>query len=187
MHMTIITYSIHLIATVQSINSANEYRQLYDHLEQKFGEQWVWDHNARTLAQGLYNVCTSFEHLVSFSVLFNGLERLKPLVVKVQKRNRDIFEAYHMIDRVLENMCDIKRDIESEFSEWYGLAVRISESVDAHVLQSALAASEGTCQVTIQSHTSEASRSLSWMISSMISARSLKIARIRKYLHYYLL
>ena len=44
-----------------------------------------------TRAQGHYDACLSLEHIVAFSVLFNGLEPPKPLVVKLQKPNQELF------------------------------------------------------------------------------------------------
>ena len=40
-----------------------------------------------------------------FSILFNGLEPLKLIVLKLQKRNSYIYEAYQMIEKVI---ADIK-------------------------------------------------------------------------------
>ena len=59
------------------------------YLEDKFEEKWTRDPHTKTKAQGLYAAFSSFEHIFAFSVFFNGLETLKPLVVKLQKGNQD--------------------------------------------------------------------------------------------------
>lgn len=48
----------------------------------------------KTKVQDLYAACSSFGHIVAFFVLFNGLELLKILVVKPQKRIQD--ESFDM-------------------------------------------------------------------------------------------
>ena len=40
---------------------------------------------------------TRFQEMIVFSILFNGLESLKPLVIKLQKRNSDVYQSYPMI------------------------------------------------------------------------------------------
>ena len=54
---------------------------------------------------------------VAFSILFNGLEPLKPLVIKLQKRNSDIYEAYQMIDKVITDIKYLHEIIDHEFDQ----------------------------------------------------------------------
>ena len=42
----------------------------------------------------------------------NGMEPLKPLVKNVQGRNQDIFQAYHMIDTVIDDLSMKRANIE---------------------------------------------------------------------------
>ena len=86
--------------------------------------------DTKTKAQGLYAACSSFAHIVAFSVLFNGLEPLKPLVVKLQKRDQDIFKGYYMIDTIVSDLMDYRRNVDKEFSIWYGFAVEMANSID---------------------------------------------------------
>ena len=41
----------------------------------------------------VYAACSLLEHMVAFSVLFNGLKPQKPLVVKLEKRNQNTFKG----------------------------------------------------------------------------------------------
>ena len=89
-----------------SIINPNPYREFYGYLEETFGEPWFWDSvNTKLRAQAIYTSLTRFEELTVFSILFNGLEPFKPIVLKLQKRNSYIYEAYQMIDKVI---ADIK-------------------------------------------------------------------------------
>ena len=74
------------------------YSEFYEHLETEINEKWSWDRETQNKAQGLCTACRRFDCLVAFTVLFNGLEPLNPLETKLQNRNQDIYQAYHMID-----------------------------------------------------------------------------------------
>ena len=80
--------------------------------------------DTKTKAQGLYAACSLFEHIVAFFVLFNGLEPLKLLVVKLSK------SRYYMIDTTVSDLIDYRRNVDKEFSIWYGFAVEIANSID---------------------------------------------------------
>ena len=80
--------------------------------------------DTKTKAQGLYATCSLFEHIVAFFVLFNGLEPLKLLVVKLPK------SRYYMIDTTVSDLKDYRRNVDKEFSIWYGFAVEIANSID---------------------------------------------------------
>ena len=53
------------------------------YLEERFNEKWM--RNAET--KGLFVATLSFEHILTFSVVFACLELLKPLVTKLPKQN----------------------------------------------------------------------------------------------------
>ena len=106
------------------------YEEFYESLENKHNEKWTWDRDTKTTAQGLFTATRSFEHIMSFSVVFNALELIKPLVTKLQKRNQDIYTAYQMIESVLREWKNYRDDIDNEFQHWHDLAVRICKNVD---------------------------------------------------------
>ena len=70
-----------------------------------------------------------FEELIAFSILFNGLEPLKPLIIKLQIRNSDIYEAYQMIDRVITDVKHLRENVDHEFDHWYELARKMIVAV----------------------------------------------------------
>ena len=107
----------------------NVYSEFYERHSQI--KKWSWDRETQNKAQGLFAAYRRFARLVAFAVLFNGLEPLKPLATKLQKRNRDIYLAYHMIDQLLSDLKDVKNNIE-EFSAWFKFAVDMGASVVIH-------------------------------------------------------
>ena len=118
-----------IISTFESICNKSLYEDFYQHLEGEINETWSWDKETVSKAQGLFVACRRFDRLTAFSVLFNGLEPLKPLVTKLQKRNQDIYQAYHMIDQVLNDLKKTKTNITEEFKLWFQFAVDMAKSV----------------------------------------------------------
>lgn len=84
------------VAVMESIFKPQLYSEFYDVLRTDFEEDWAWDPETKTKAQGLYSSCTSFTHIISFITTMNGMEPLRPLVKKLQGRNQDLFQTYHM-------------------------------------------------------------------------------------------
>ena len=92
-------------------------------------KKWYWNQESQSKAQGLFSSCRRFNSLVAFAVLFNGLEPLKPLVTKLQKKNQDTYHACHKIDKVISDLKDTKRDIENEFKGRFKFATDMAASV----------------------------------------------------------
>ena len=76
-----------VVSAFESIVDIKLYSDFYAHLETEINEKWYWDQESQSKGQGLFSSCRRFDHFVAFVVLFNGLEPLKPLVTKLQKRN----------------------------------------------------------------------------------------------------
>ena len=102
-----------VVSASESIVDIKLYSDFYVHLETESNKKWYWDQESQSKAQGLFSSCRRFDRLVTFAVLFNGLEPLKPLVTKLQKINQDIYHTYHMTDQVISDLKDTKRDIEN--------------------------------------------------------------------------
>ena len=117
------------VAVMSAIFKPQLYSEFYDALRTDFEEEWSWDSETKSKAQGLYSSCSSFAHIVSFISTMNGMEPLRPLVKKLQGRNQDIFQAYHMIDSVIEDLSMKRVNIEREFTDWYEQAVKMAQSV----------------------------------------------------------
>ena len=81
-------------------------------LETEINEKWYWDQESQSKPLGLLSSRPKFDRLVAFPILHNGL---KLLATKLQKRNQDIYHAYHMIDQVIIDLKDTKRATENEF------------------------------------------------------------------------
>ena len=118
-----------IVSSFESMVDKNMYSDFYAHLETEIKEKRFWDQESQSKIQGLSSSCRRFDWFVAFAVLCNGLEPLKPLVIKLQKRNQDIYHAYDMIDQIISDLKDAKRNIENEFKEWFKFATDMATSV----------------------------------------------------------
>ena len=105
------------------------YEDFCKFLENETVKNWCWDRESINKAQGLFAVRRKFDHLIAFSVLLYGLEPTKPLVTKLQKRNQDMYQAFCMIDKVLNGLRDIQSNIDLELKVWFTFAVDKVKSV----------------------------------------------------------
>ena len=104
-----------VVSAFESIVNTKLYSDFYALLETEINDKWYWDQETQSKAQGLFSSCRRFDRLVAFAISYNGLEPLKPLVTKLQKRDQDIYHAYNMTDQVIRDLKDTKRNIENEF------------------------------------------------------------------------
>ena len=61
-------------------------------------ENWDWDSNTRTKAQGFLHSLTSGRTIIALVILNHVLDIVKGLSAKLQKRDADIVMAYKYID-----------------------------------------------------------------------------------------
>ena len=70
-------------------------------------------------AQGLKAALCSFQTLAVFMTTKSILDEVKLLAAKLQKRDQDIFNAYRMVDEVLQSIKNVRRSVDVTFSSWY--------------------------------------------------------------------
>ena len=78
----------------------------------------------------MFAATKSFEHILAFSLVFNGSEPLKPLVTKLQKGNQDIYKAYQMTDKFIFELKVFRDNVDIEFEHWFSFAVKLKEGVN---------------------------------------------------------
>ena len=65
--------------------------------------------------------------------LFNGLEPLKPLVIKLQKRKSDLYQSNQAVVQVIEDLKYVRENIDHEFDHWYSMAQKILVMTLSHI------------------------------------------------------
>ena len=119
-----------ITVTLDAMLRPHEYADLLDD-----EVHWSWDPDTRTKAQGLYSALLSFESIMSFLVAKSCLEPIRPITVKLQRSNIDSYEAYAMIDAIIDRLKSYRNDINQEFQEWFHAATTLVESADGVVSQ----------------------------------------------------
>ena len=119
-----------VVIFLDSIVSPNEYPDLLS-----AAGKWDWDRETRVRAEGLKASLQSFQTIVTFIITKNILEEVRPLASKFQKRDQDIYEAFVMVDSVIDSIESIRVCIDGNFSSWYqeildlAKKIGVSESV----------------------------------------------------------
>ena len=80
-------------------------------------------------ASGLANAISSFSFIITLLTAMKCLSILKPLSVKLQKRDLDVYEAYSQSNKVTDDLQDIRDNIEDIWTEWFDLAVTTAANV----------------------------------------------------------
>ena len=89
----------------------------------QFGETaWNWDTDSKSKANNLLHAVSNFEVIITQIATVKCLSILKPLSIKLQKRDIDVYEAYNLIKDLKGELQDIREDIDKCCSDWYGIA-----------------------------------------------------------------
>ncbi|XP_071499270.1 52 kDa repressor of the inhibitor of the protein kinase-like [Diadema antillarum] len=96
-------------------------------------EDWDWDRETLVKAEGLRCSLTSGTHISALVILKNGLQPVKALSVKLQKRDSDIFKAYGHIDFVTKEIQSMRVNIDEVWDEWFMESCAIAEDVGSSI------------------------------------------------------
>ena len=89
----------------------------------QFGETaWNWDTDSKSKANSLLHAVSNFEFIITQITTMKCLSILKPLSIKLQKRDIDVYEVYNHIKDLRCKLQDIREDIEKYCSDWYNIA-----------------------------------------------------------------
>ena len=90
---------------------------------------WSWDIDTKNKASGLANAISSFSFIITLLTAMECLSVLKPLSVKLRKRDLDVYEANTHSNKVTDDLQDIQDNIEDIWTEWFDLAVTTAANV----------------------------------------------------------
>lgn len=93
-----------------------------------------WDRESRIKAQGLLSTLLSSAFIMAFFIAKNVLDLIKPLAVKLQKRDLDILSAVMLIDTCISSVKDLRKDIDNEFTCWYREADELAKTLGTQLL-----------------------------------------------------
>ena len=91
--------------TFEAILNPDDYTSIYAEASTEGGEgcieDFCWDSETRTIAQGILKIMQTPVHAISFITVMSTLEPVKPLTVKLQRRNQDMYKAYKHVDETI--------------------------------------------------------------------------------------
>ena len=94
---------------------------------------WDWDAETRTRAQGFMISLKSGRNIIALVILVNGLDTVKGLSAKLQKRDADVVAAYKLIDTAIEEVKRMRTDFDSIWNDWFLEAKKIATDVGAEI------------------------------------------------------
>lgn len=104
----------------QALETFSElYLQVYTCLSQMCENSDLWDSETLTKATGFLHTIANSSFMVAFVVVRNCLRYLKPLTVKLQKKAKDIVQAYKEIKDVTTCITTMRADIDTVFGLWF--------------------------------------------------------------------
>lgn len=96
-------------------------------------DDWNWDRETRTKAQGLLSSLHASTNIISFVVVKNILDTVKGLASKLQKRDQDICQAYAMIDESKGKVQYIRDNIDSEFHQIFLECEELADKLNVEI------------------------------------------------------
>ena len=91
---------------------------------------WNWDTESRNKANSLLNAVSNFAFIITQVTTMKCLSILKPLSVKLQKREIDVYQAYNHIGDFKRDLQNIRGDIEKHCTDWYNMATTTARKAD---------------------------------------------------------
>ena len=79
------------------------------------------------------HILKSTPHIVSFLVAQNALELVKPIAMKLQKKDQNVVQSYNMIDHTVDNVKKLRRSISSDFHDWFIDATRLASETGSEI------------------------------------------------------
>ena len=96
-------------------------------------EDWNWDKETLVKAEGLRCSLTSGMHITALVILKDGLQPVKGLSIKLQKRDSDIYETYDHINFVVKEVQSMHVNIDELWDEWFSEASSMAEDVGVSI------------------------------------------------------
>ena len=81
--------------------------------------------------QSLLNYITKFQFLIAFVVSKQRLEHIMGLTISLQKRAKDICQAYSEVNIIVIALNEVRSNIDVKHKVWHDMTVTLGEKVDA--------------------------------------------------------
>ena len=83
------------------------------------GNNWNWDSESRSSANGLRHTFTSFEHVVSFFLEKELLEPIRPIAECLQGRLQEVYFGFKKITEIMKHYKTLRENVHTEHNRIY--------------------------------------------------------------------
>jgi len=89
-----------------------------------------WDTDNKSKVNSLLHAVSNFEFMITQIKTVKWLSIMKPLSIKLQKLDVDVYEAYNHIKDLRCELQDIRENIEKYCSDWYSMGTNTARKAN---------------------------------------------------------
>ena len=90
-----------------------------------------WNAESCRSAENLMTCTTKFQFIISFIVTKKCLAYIKGLTTSLQKRAKDICQAYSEVSSIVSALSEVRETIDAKHKEWFDTAIAFGQKVNA--------------------------------------------------------
>ena len=99
-------------------------KSLYDEIN-----DWNWDSESRTLANGLLNIFVSFQHTIVFMLAKELLQPIRPIAECLQGRLQEVYFGFQKVSEVKQHYQALREDVDKEHDRIYQKALLLTDKI----------------------------------------------------------
>ena len=97
---------------------------LYDEIN-----DWNWESESRTLANGLLNIFVSFQHTIVFILAKELLEPIRPIAECLQGRLQEVYFGFQKVSEVKQHYQALREDVDKEHDRIHQKALLLTDKI----------------------------------------------------------
>ena len=121
----------YIFTTLHAMLESHEYPAIEDAGGDK--GSWSWDTSTRIKAVGLKDSLKDGSNILALVTLLNGLDPLRGLSAKLQKRDADVVDAYKLIDTAVSEVQTLRDKFDDVWGDWFGDAQTIATNIGSEI------------------------------------------------------
>ena len=90
-----------------------------------------WNAESSRSAETLMICTTKFQFIIAFIVTKKCLAYIKGLTTSLQKRAKDICQAYSEVSSIVSALSEVRETIDAKHKEWFDTAIALGQKVNA--------------------------------------------------------
>ena len=119
----IAVFSSYILAWNEICHPSDD-ESLYDEIN-----DWTWDSESRTLANGLLNLFVSFQHTIVFILAKELLEPIRAIAECLQGRLQEVYFGFQNVSEVKQHYQALREDVDKEHDRIYQKALLLTDKI----------------------------------------------------------